>query len=187
MALKLLPLLAGVYFIYAGLGSLALLAFGEPADALVQATAVKTVKEVPGEGYVIRSRVSYHFEVCPRGGATCAKGEGKDTMILRASSPVLAREHGYAVPVLFLRPAPWVNAARQPRHLAVYGLLKLLLGLAIVVFEVRVLLRERRQRLAAAPSAAPLPAPADPYHELGRPLSPESVLPPGPDEDIRPS
>jgi hypothetical protein len=193
MILKLLPLLLGAYLSYAGLGSLALAAFGEEVDALVDETVVKAVKEIPGGGdvaasYVVRARIAYHFEVCPRQGGTCATAEGTDTMILRTPYQVLSHDKGYAAPVVFLRFAPGINAVRQPRHLVVYGLLELLLGLAIVVFEAKVLLRERRERLAALrQTALPAPAAADPYHELGRPLSPESVLPPEPEEDIPPS
>jgi hypothetical protein len=193
MVLKLLPLVLGAWLVYAGLGSLALPVFGERVDALVDETAVKAVKEIPARdgapsSYAVRAKVSYHFEICPRSGAGgCVHAEGSDTMILRAPSPVLARDRGYAVPVLFLRPAPGVNAVRQPRHLAVYGLLQLLLGLGIAAFEIKVLLRQRRARLAAAaPAGAPASAPADPYHELGRPLSPESLRGREPD-DIRPS
>jgi|GEM_PF-4426858 len=196
MIFRLLPLLLGAYFTYAGLGSLALAAFGERVDALVDETVVKAVKEVPAAdgaapSYVMRTKVSYHFDVCPRqaqtADAVCVKAEGSDTMILRTPYSVLPHDKGYAAPVVFLRSAPRVNALRQPKHLVVYGLLELLLGLAIVVFEVKVFLREHQARLAAAPDLAlPSAQPADPWHDLGRPLgSGESESPR--DEGIPPS
>ena len=196
MIFKLIPLLLGAYFTYAGLGSLALAAFGERVDALVDETVVKAVKEVPSADgspptYVMRAKVAYHFDVCPRqapaADAPCVKAEGSDTMILRTPYSVLAHDKGYDAPVVYLRFAPGINAVRQPKHLIVYGLLELLLGLAIVVFEVKVLLRERRERLAAAAVPVPGPAtPADPWHDLGKPLDLERIRPAEP-EDIPPS
>ncbi|MCX5796243.1 MAG: hypothetical protein NTY77_12170 [Elusimicrobia bacterium] len=197
MIFKLIPLLFGAYFTYAGLGSLALAAFGARADALVDETVIKTVKEVPAADgtaptYVMRTKVSYHFEVCPKHPQApeglCATAEGSDTWILRTPYSVLAHDKGYAVPVVFLSFAPGLNAVRQPKHLVVYGLLELLLGLAIVVFEVQVLRRERRERLAGA-GDAPLPSaePQDSWRELEKPIVSGGSRPPGPDEDIRPS
>jgi hypothetical protein len=84
--------------------------------------------------------------------------------------------------VVFLRFVPQINAVRQPKHLVVYGLLELMLGLGLAAFEIQVL---RRQRRGPAPAGSAPPAaaqPADPWHELGTPLAPEA-----PDEDIRPS
>lgn len=184
MIYKLLPLLFGAYFTYAGLGSLALAAFGRTTEATVDETVVKAVKQVPdSEGgpptFVLRSKVAYHFDAGSR------RVEGADTWISRSPYEVLAHDKGYSVPVVFLSFAPGLNAVRQPKHLIVYGLLEFLLGLAIVVFEVQVLRRQRRGRLAAAGDAV-LPAvePEDPWHDLEKPIS---SGPPQPDEDIRPS
>jgi hypothetical protein len=197
MIFRLLPLLVGAYFAYAGAGSLALAVLGEPVDAMVDETVIKAVKEVPAEdgsapGYVMRTKVAYHFEVCPRQAQatdiSCVKAEGSDTMIQRTSYSVLDHDKGYAVPVVFLRSAPWVNAVFQPKHLIVYGLLELLLGLAVMVFEINVFRRERRDRLAVT-RAACLPA-ADPealWRELDRPLGAGDSKSPRPDKDIQPS
>ncbi|MBI5238912.1 MAG: hypothetical protein HY926_00425 [Elusimicrobia bacterium] len=197
MIFKLLPLLFGAYLSCAGLGSLSLAAFGEPVDALVDETVVKAVKEVRGgagglPAYAIRSKVAYHFEACAKSAAGaepgCLTAEGSDTLIASASSPVQARDRGYAVPVVYLSFAPRVNALHQPMHLVVYGLLELILGLGIMAFEAKVLLRERRERLAALAAPVPAPAaPADPFHELGKPLPLESVARPAPDDDVQPS
>jgi len=197
MVLRLLPLIFGGYFTYAGLGSLALAAFGERADALVDETVVKAVKEVraadgAGPSYVMRTKVAYHFEVCPKPAQAsegpCIKAEGSDTMILSTPYSVLAHDKGYAASVVFLRFAPQINAVRQPRHLIVYGLLELLLGLAVVVFEVKVLLRQRRERRAVVPDPAQGPAaPPDPWHDLGKPLDSERPRAAEPDDGIQPS
>lgn len=197
MLFKLIPLLFGAYFTYAGLGSLALAVFGARVDAVVDETVVKTVKEVPAADgtaptYVMRTKVSYRFEVCPQHPQTpeglCAKAEGSDTWIRRTPYSVLDHDKGYAVPVVFLRLAPGLNALRQPKHLIVYGLLELILGLAIVVFEIQVLRRERRDRLAAAGGAVlPAAEPADPWRDLERPIASGGSEKPQPDEDIRPS
>jgi len=189
MIFKLLPLAFGAYFAYAGLGSLALAACGTPVEALVDETVVKAVKEVPSADgspptYVMRTKVAYHFEVCPQGkDGPCAKAEGSDTRILSTPYSVLPQDRGYGAPVVFLPFAPGINALRQPKHLVVYGLLELLLGLAIVVFEVKVILRERREAASASETPAPEP-PADPWHDLGQPLTREQVKPAEPDDGI---
>jgi hypothetical protein len=163
MLFRFLPLVIGAYFAYAGAGSLALAVLGERVEATVDETVVKAVQSVPAAAgmatsYVMRTKVAYHFEVCPRparsADAACVRAEGSDTMILRTAYSVPVHDRGYAVPVVFLRLAPRVNAVRQPRHLLVYGLLEMILGLAVVGFEVKVLLRERRDRPGAAGAAA---------------------------------
>jgi hypothetical protein len=194
MIFRLLPLLIGAYFAYAGAGSLALAVVGERVDATVDETVVKTVKEVPAADgsaptYVMRTKVAYHFDVCPKhtpvAEESCVKAEGSDTRILSAPYSVLAHDKGYAVPVVFLRPAPWINAVRQPKHLVVYGLLELLLGLAVVVFEIDVMRRERRERpaLAAVPSRPAADA-HDQWKELGKPLESELRGSQAEDDDI---
>jgi hypothetical protein len=200
MIFRLLPLLIGLYFAYAGAGSLTLAVAGERVDATVDETVVKAVKEVPAPDgsaptYVMRTKVAYHFDVCPRQAppqvppdAICVRAEGSDTRILSAPYSVLAHDKGYAVPVVFLRPAPWVNAVRQPKHLVVYGLLELLLGLAVVLFEVKVLMRERETRLAEAQAPVlPMAQPADLWHDLGKPLGPDDPKSSRKEEDIPPS
>jgi hypothetical protein len=200
MIFRLLPLLFGLYFAYAGAGFLALAAVGERVDATVDETVVKAVKEVPASdgsapSYVMRTKVAYHFDLCPRrapqqaqSDVICVKAEGSDTRILSSPYSVLAHDRGYAVPVVFLRPAPWVNAVRQPKHLVVYGLLELLLGLAVVAFEVKVIMREHQARLAAAQGQAPPDMQrADPWRDLDKPLGSDDSRPPRQDDGIQPS
>ena len=215
MVFRFLPLLFGAYFAYAGASSLALAALGEQVDATVEETVVKAVKEVPvadgaAPSYVMRTKVAYHFDVCPKHPQApavrksvrpvpaelpipqapedlCVKAEGSDTMILRTPYSVLAHDKGYAVPVVFLRFAPHINAVRQPKHLVVYGLLELLLGLAIVIFEINVLRRERHDRLAAARhTVRPTAGPDELWRDLEKPISSGDSKSSRP-EDIQPS
>jgi hypothetical protein len=197
MIFRFLPLLFGIYFAYAGAGSLALAVVGEPVDAMVDETVVKAVKALPAAdgaaaSYVMRTKVAYHFEVCPRqapaADAPCVKAEGSDTLIMRTPYSVLDRDKGYAVPAVFLRFAPRINAVLQPRHLVVYGLLELLLGLAIAAFEISVLRRERRDRLAAAAKASgPAADPEALWRDLESPIDSGGSDFEPPDEDIQPS
>jgi hypothetical protein len=196
MIFRLLPLLLGACFAYAGASSLALAVLGEEADAIVDETVVKAVKELPAAdgaapSYVLRTKVAYHFDVCPRHLQTsedhCVKAEGSDTRIAHAAYSALLHDKGYDIPVVFLRCAPWINAVRQPRHLVVYGLLELLLGLAIAIFELNVLRRERQGRLAAAGNAPRPAAEADElWRDLDRPIGSDDSKSPRPGEDSQP-